>query len=296
MQGDLLISIVIPSYNRADFIGRTLATVVGQRYTNWEAIVVDDGSTDNTSEVVERIGDVRIRYVKVSNRERAAARNYGVGLASGSFVTFLDSDDLLLPDHLQVAYEYIKQNPDVAVFSQGYDVVSPTGEVMYAAPRLPSPLNRKLAEGNYLSCLGVFIQLDIMLAHPFNEDRTLSGSEDYELWLRLAAHYPIYTQPRVTAQLVNHEQRSVVNFSSRKLEERIHVLKNYIQGNAAVRQYYKRDVLKIIAYLDVYLALHLAMARDRKGATQYLIRATQYLPVLVNYRWWVVVKKIVVGR
>src|SRR5687767_197530 len=106
----LLISVVIPTYNRADYIARTIQSVLQQTYASFELIVVDDGSTDNTETVVSSFTDTRINYHKKANAERAAARNYGVRKANGLYITFLDSDDLFMPDHLAQAIRYISNN------------------------------------------------------------------------------------------------------------------------------------------------------------------------------------------
>src|SRR5437764_8362427 len=99
-QNKPFISVVVPSYNRADLIGKTLRSLQQQEYDQYEIIVIDDGSTDNTEEVVKAIGDQRISYIKKGNAERAAARNFGARIAKGEYVNFFDSDDLALPNHL----------------------------------------------------------------------------------------------------------------------------------------------------------------------------------------------------
>ncbi|MBD3660935.1 MAG: glycosyltransferase family 2 protein, partial [Arenibacter algicola] len=102
-------SVIISTYNRASFIGRTIASVLKQDFEDFELIIVDDGSTDNTKEVVVGIEDKRIRYYKKDNAERGAARNFGAKKASGEYLNFLDSDDLLYDDHLSTAHKIIQE-------------------------------------------------------------------------------------------------------------------------------------------------------------------------------------------
>ena len=90
-----LFSVIIPTFNRADFIGKTVESVLRQTFTDFEIIVIDDGSTDNTAEIIAPIIDERLTYHFKQHEERAAARNAGTKLARGEYVTFLDSDDLL---------------------------------------------------------------------------------------------------------------------------------------------------------------------------------------------------------
>ena len=290
----LLISVVIPTYNRADYIAKTIQSVVEQSYSNFELIIVDDGSTDNTEAIVSSFTDARISYYKKANAERAAARNYGVSKASGTYITFLDSDDLFKPGHLAEAIRYIQNNPDVNIFHQGYNIVDPEGHVIYPWKPLPDPVNTKLEEGNFLSCLGIFVKRDILLLQPFNEDRALSGTEDYELWVRLAAHYSIRTNAVVTASLVNHESRSVLQIDADKFITRITLAKKYISDDKQVKSVFGGRVKKIAAYLDLYAALHLAISNHKAMGWKFLIQSfSQWPAVLFNYRFLVVIKKLI---
>jgi glycosyltransferase involved in cell wall biosynthesis len=99
-----LVSVVIPCYNQARFLGEAIESVLSQSYRAFEVVVVDDGSTDNTSEVVARYAgaDAGVRLIRQENRGLAGARNRGLAEAEGEYVVFLDSDDRLLPDALQV--------------------------------------------------------------------------------------------------------------------------------------------------------------------------------------------------
>src|SRR5438105_3528298 len=110
MMGETLFSIIIPTYNRAAFITSTVQSVLQQTYGNFEVIVVDDGSTDNTEEIISNISHQQLFYFKKDNAERGAARNFGVQKAKGDYITFLDSDDLLMSHHFATAAAYIKEN------------------------------------------------------------------------------------------------------------------------------------------------------------------------------------------
>src|SRR5437763_11554370 len=107
MEGRIFFSIIIPTYNRASMIEKTIQSALNQSYSDYEIIIVDDGSTDNTEQVVLSIKDARIFYFKKENAERAAARNYGAHRAKGDYITFLDSDDVLYPSFLYNASETI---------------------------------------------------------------------------------------------------------------------------------------------------------------------------------------------
>ena len=294
MAPDVLFSVVIPSYNRADFIEKTIHSILEQYYFHFEVIVIDDGSTDDTANVVRPLlADPRIRYYSIPNSERGAARNVGTKHSKGEYVTFLDSDDLFLPWHLQTAYEKIVAFDRPPVFHLGYEILHSNGKVNFL-PTLPSPVNQKLLEGNFLSCMGVFLKREVAFANFFDEDRQLSGSEDYELWMRIAARYPILTFPKVTSRLINHSDRSVVTTSAKKLIDRINVLEEKLHRDAVFMNVFGNSLRKFDSYRTLYLALHLALSGERWLAFKSLLAtAMKYPAIMTNYRFPVALKKIV---
>ena len=108
---EYLISIITPTYNCAQFIGETIKSVINQTYTNWEMIIVDDASNDNTEEVVQSIKDERIKYIRLKENSGAAtARNIAMENASGKFMAFLDSDDIWIKDKLEKQVKFMIDN------------------------------------------------------------------------------------------------------------------------------------------------------------------------------------------
>jgi glycosyltransferase involved in cell wall biosynthesis len=103
-----LVSIIMPTYNRAYILPTSVKSVLNQTYPNWELLVIDDGSTDNTKGIVESFGDSRIRYTYQENQRQAAARNRGLEVAEGKWITFLDSDDEFFPPFLERALQALE--------------------------------------------------------------------------------------------------------------------------------------------------------------------------------------------
>ena len=112
-----LVSVIVPTYNYGHFIGQTLKSLQAQTYSYWECVVVDDGSTDDTAEVVARLSDSdrRIKFLRQKNLRQAAARNNGLRNSSGQYVQFLDADDLLEPRKLERQVEYLERHPEVDI-------------------------------------------------------------------------------------------------------------------------------------------------------------------------------------
>jgi glycosyltransferase involved in cell wall biosynthesis len=294
--GDPFFSVVIPTYNRAEFISKTIDSVLRQSDGDLEVIVIDDGSTDNTEEVVSAVADPRLRYHRKKNEERAVARNTGTALAKGKYVTFLDSDDLLYEQHLQVAREVIDKYREPEVFHLGYEIRDEKSGAVRPGPDLPELANDILIDGNKLSCNGVFIRRDVAASHPFNSDRRLSGTEDYELWLRLASRFPIHCDSRITSVIVQHDSRSVVMTDRQKLEARIGLLEKYLSEDEGFIDRFGGRAAEFSANNRIYIALHLALGKnDRLGAIGYLIRSLICSPkALGNRAFYGTIKRLFV--
>jgi len=250
-------SIVVPTYNRSSLVVATIESVLSQDFENFELLVVDDGSTDDTESVVRRIRDARIRYHKKPNGERSAARNHGTALARAPYVNFVDSDDLVYRHHLTTAWNFIDEREQPEVFHLGYNIKEPGGRLVRRVDRLPKQINRDIILGNFLSCNGVFLRQDIARAHPFNE--RLSASEDYELWLRLASRYPLWCENTVTSTIIEHPARSVMLTDKKALLRRVQVLLESLDGDAAFMRQYGAVYSRFLSRLLAYVALHLAM-------------------------------------
>jgi len=120
-EGGPQVTVIIPSYNYGRFLGETLESVLAQTYRNWECFVVDDGSTDNTREVVESYAgrDSRIRYIYQRNQRAGTARNNGIRNSNGVYLQFLDADDLIESQKLEQQVEYLEQHPEVDIIYGG---------------------------------------------------------------------------------------------------------------------------------------------------------------------------------
>jgi glycosyltransferase involved in cell wall biosynthesis len=291
------ISVVVPSYNRADLIGRTLKSLQRQEYDRYEIIVVDDGSTDNTEEVVRGIADKRTSYRKKVNAERAAARNFGAGIAKGDYVNFFDSDDLALPNHLSEAAKLIQELNHPEWFHLGFAWATPDDRIIRNIDNFKvTTLNSIMAKGNPLSCNGVFVRKDIILSNPFNEDRVLSASEDYELWLRLAARYPLYYSNTVTSWVVDHDSRSVRTINGKKLIDRLLLLLKHINNDQQAVHFFGSDLKMIKADAYSYIALHLADVIKYKGKSILFLFASiiAYPGITGKKRFYAILKNLII--
>ena len=280
-----LFSVIIPTFNRADFIGKTVESVLRQTFTDFEIIVIDDGSTDNTAEIIAPIKDERLTYHFKQHEERAAARNAGTKLARGEYVTFLDSDDLLYENHLETAVKIIEKFKKPEVFHLGYVINDLSTKTVKKVDYLPEIANDVLTKGNCLSCNGVFLRKDIAEKHSFNQIQELSGTEDYELWLRLASRYPLYCDNSITSAIIQHDSRSVVNTNSEKLVKRIKLLEESLFKDKEFVEKYTAHLAEFQANNRVYIALHLALTKKyRLEAINYLLKSVSFSRKALNNR------------
>jgi glycosyltransferase involved in cell wall biosynthesis len=295
MSPEIFFSIVIPSYNRAKFIQKTIETALNQQYKAFEIIVVDDGSTDNTFEIVKGIEHPALRYTRIENSERGFARNVGIDMAKGDYITFLDSDDILFPDYLKNARESLVKNNYPPFFHLAYEIRDEEMNSLRSR-RVPKDNIHFLVKGNDLSCLGIFIRQDITKDFRFNTDRNLSGSEDWELWLRLAANFGLSSDNRVSAALIIHNARSVLSYDERKLEMRKILALKYAFQDPQVEKVFGKYRHVMEAYCNTYIALHLVLAGENKRGLHYLIQSFKiHPPSIFERRFFAIIKYILLN-
>ena len=188
----LLVSVIIPTYNRAADLARALDSVLRQTYPYWEVLVIDNHSTDNTYEVVHQLSDARIKWLEITNKGViAASRNLGIRHANGEFIAFLDSDDFWQPDKLEKSMFWLGQGFDIVY----HDMHIISKKRFYIGPRkfitrqlVPPVLNDLLVNGNTLPTSSVVVRKDVLdQVGGFREDVEIIAGEDYELWLKLSA-------------------------------------------------------------------------------------------------------------
>ena len=214
-------SIVIPTYNRDDFLPKAIESVLAQSFADWELIIVDDGSTDNTKEVVSQYSDSRITYIYQKNAERSAARNNGIMHAIGEYVCFLDSDNYMKPDRLEKLSAIIAKENECACYYTDieYNDVAKGIVKIKKGKEYPFPMDVDLLIQDIIATPQLCCSTEILRKHQFNS--SLSIGEDMELLFRITAEYPlIYIPNQATVVEVEHEGRSVAFANKSKASEK----------------------------------------------------------------------------
>lgn len=186
-----VVSVVIPTFNRAHLIARSLRSVLAQTFTAYEVLVVDDGSSDNTEAVVRSLDDARIRYFWQENGGTSAARNRGMREARGEFIAFLDSDDEWLPEKLELQVAHFRALPDrVGLINAGAQTLTDGAAPETFIPNQSGNLHRQLLERNVLHAGTVMIRKSVVERVGYFDER-LPAIEDYDYWVRISACYEI---------------------------------------------------------------------------------------------------------
>jgi glycosyltransferase involved in cell wall biosynthesis len=238
---DPLVSVIIPTYNRGWIVRDAIDSVLGQTYADFELIVVDDGSSDRTPQILDAYGD-RLRVICQANQGVSAARNRGIGDSSGPLIALLDSDDIWLPKKLAVQVDFFKRNP-AALICQTEEIWIRNGLRVNPGKRHRKP-SGMIFERSLELCLvspsAVMVQRELF-EKVGQFDESLPACEDYDLWLRVGCRFPVHLIDKpLTIKRGGHEdqlsrQSSLDRYRIRSLVKLIESARlTPIQRNAAV--------------------------------------------------------------
>lgn len=275
------VSVIIPAYNQGHYLAEAVKSVLGQSYTDWEAIIVDDGSTDNTAEVAHSFKDARIRYVYQENRGLSGARNTGIRHAKGKYLTFLDSDDRFLPRNLELLITELNQKPHLGLVAGQTIPIDEDGNRIGKV--FDEGLPRDLAE----LLLHNPIQVGcMMLRREWQErvgffDESLRSCEDWDMWLRLAlAGCQMGWVPRPVFLYRFHTKQ--MTRDGRQMTEATKAVLDKVFSNEALPECWK--AMHSLAYSRAYLraAAQAYRGADLESAQDYLSQAVALNPLLVE--------------
>lgn len=193
MRFEPLVSVIIPTYNRAGKLKRSIKSVLNQTYENFELIVVDDASKDDTETKVNSFDDSRIKYIKHDkNKGGGASRNTGIKLSEGKYIAFLDDDDIWLPIKLEKQIKKFSLLPNIfgAVYSYHYEIDDYTGHLKYfSGSRFRGDVYKRLLRGWCAASTSLFVIRSECFENVGTFDERLESFQDYDLWIRLSKQY-----------------------------------------------------------------------------------------------------------
>lgn len=271
------VSVIIPTYNRAKLIGRAIASVLNQTYQDFEIIIVDDASSDNTVEVVNRFNDERIRYIRHDqNRGAAAARNSGIKMARGEYIAFQDSDDQWLPEKLQKQMRVFENAPaDVGVVYTGFwriEGEKKTYILSNKITRKEGNIHGQLLKGNFVTIHTVVKRECFKKAGMFDEH--LPSLEDWELFIRISKCYEFkyIDEPLLISYFT---PASISANQHARIEALKLILEKHFQGPDKDR--------KLLANMQCSVGNFLCQIGDLKQGRNYLFMAVKSYPLNITY-------------
>lgn len=294
-----MFSIIIPVYNKSEQLVRTLTTVFRQTYKEFEVIIIDDGSTDNSVSVIRNhFDDSRLRVITQKNQGVSAARNKGIGQAQYPFIAFLDADDLWHPQYLEVNKSVIEQHPEVSIFGSGYEWIYPDEEL------IPSPLatipqaevvnnyfETALQQPLFWTSATVVRKADLVQAGLFNP--TLKVGEDYDVWFRVLLRFKGIHIPAKLAWYMRSDRGQLgpgklVPLNSHLIGQALDIFAFELKEgkcpafNKFIYNYILSDL--ILYYVDKQYCKE-AIALYRKIKLRYRLGRPRYVLYLLPYRF-----------
>lgn len=266
------ISIIIPTFNRSDFITIALDSVLKQTCNDYEIVVIDDGSSDDTREVLKPYQD-NIRYFYQDNKGIPTTRNRGIREATGDYIAFLDSDDYWLPEKLERQMECFSKNPRYGMIATRCSSISPDGKLRAKnRPGKSGWVLIDLFKANFIRTSSAMIKKGCLETVGLF-DESLPECEEYDLWLRIANQYPIgFINDPLTVYTDNPKGVSTDSLAGRL--QRLKVLeKDYLKACIPSSVYRRR-----LANNYHYVGRHFLSRGKQKEGRQYLKNAFSLNP------------------
>ncbi|MBE9126713.1 MULTISPECIES: glycosyltransferase [unclassified Coleofasciculus] len=238
------ISVIIPAYNASKTIKETVESVLNQTFSDFELIVINDGSTDSTSEIISTIKDERLKVFSYPNTGVAASRNRGVSQALGEYISFLDADDLWTPDKLETQLKALQENPPAAVAYSWTDWIDEFGQFLRPGGHFTEngDVYVKLLLKDFIESGSNPLIRRQALTEVGGFDESLAFAEDWDLWLRLAAQYSFVAIP--SPQILYRISPNSASFNVWKMElGSLRVIDKALAEAPASIQHLKREIL-----------------------------------------------------
>ena len=223
------VSVILPTYNRASLIGRAIKSILNQTFNDFELLIIDDGSVDDTEKVVKTFADTKVTYKKhEENKGAAAARNTGIHLARGEFIAFNDSDDEWMPEKLERQIKKFSEvNSNIGVIYCGYIAVSQqtNREIFRSTPMEKGKIYPRILQG----CItGTFTPL--IKQACFEKvglfDETLPSCQDWDMWIRISEYYEFDFISDILVKMYIHGSQISTNLEA-KIEGKERILEKY---------------------------------------------------------------------
>jgi glycosyltransferase involved in cell wall biosynthesis len=284
-----LVSVIIPTYNRAHYVTETIQSVLDQSYQDFEIIVVDDGSTDNTREVIASFKEPRLKYLFQENQGVCAARNNGINASEGEYIKFLDSDDVLLKNALEKQVQVLDGHPDVGLSHGRAYPMDERGHVFvvhkYKHKNIKTGVYQGINEisnflryGNYFNPTLTIVRRSAIIEVGLFNPAFSSGSEDFELWVRLSKKYAVSYIAEPIAACRLHSSSISASRDLDEMEKSHNRIFESIFNDVTLGALFSSQRSKTYFYNNLRSALYAYGLRKMKVSRKYLFKALKIHP------------------
>tara|TARA_R110000765_G_C18962354_1_gene609546 strand:- start:3936 stop:4847 length:912 start_codon:yes stop_codon:yes gene_type:complete len=247
-----LVSVVMPIFNAQNYISKALESILHQTYQNLEIIVINDGSTDSSREILESFNDPRIKLISRENRGLIATLNEGIALSSGMYIARMDADDICYPARIERQVEYLESHKDIGVLFTGLEYIDAKGSVIKTnvTSKFREVFPVQLLFGCPVCHPTAIFNLRLLAKEDIKYDSDFKNTEDFELWTRLISRtkvgilagelfqYRIHTQSITSTNNLNQRNIAVkaisenlLHVKSTRIKKSIGIIYNNRQGN-----------------------------------------------------------------
>lgn len=278
-----LVSVIIPVYNGEKTIRETIESVLQQTFPNFEVLVINDGSTDATLDILSQIKDSRLQIFSYPNARQAASRNRGLERAKGKYIAFLDADDLWTVDKLELQVKALQSNPE-AVFAYSWtDYIDERGNFLHPGRHITKNGNiyADLIVNNFVENGSNPLIRREVFDRVGTFDEALPPAEDWDMWLRIAACYPFVAVPTVQVLYRVTATSSSLNISKQERQCLTVLERGFDRASLEVRQLKPQSYANLYKYLTWKAIEGYPSRQNGLAAARCFYRYLQYNPAVI---------------
>ncbi len=289
------ISVIIPAYNAEQTILKTIESIQRQTLSNFELIIIDDGSTDETLKLLDTVKDCRFRVFSYENGGVSVARNRGLAHAKGSFIAFIDADDLWTPTKLASQLAALQQHPEAGVAYSWTRYISEDGKLAHTSEPISYEGNvyAKLLMGNFLDSGSNPLIRKQAIESVGEFDCTLTHGEDWDFYLRLAARWSFVVVPEAQILYRQFSESASSKIESMEKDSLRVIEKTFRSAPLECQSFKKQSLANLYLFLAHLYLKRLPSASGAKWANQKLLTAIRLYPwALLNRRTHILLTKL----
>jgi len=283
-ENEIFVSVIVPTYNRAHLIGETIQSVIYQTYSNWELIIVDDGSQDDTKSIIDKFADQRIHYFAIDHCGIfGKVRNAGMQRANGDLIAFLDSDDLWKPDKLSFQLSLLKQDPDAGfIFGHceqfGKGAIPPPQMETFYSGNVFIPF---LVEERFVFCVpSIMFKKEVIQTVGYIDESLIIGS-DLDFFLRMACRYKGIFSNEILVRVRKHDQSTSQRLEVASHREHRQMIEKFFRDGYLNKEQYVFLASKQFYKLGL---VHLRTKKPREAINSFL----SYINLKpLHYKGWI---------